>query len=134
MSPLLLPSSHAQSSHPPTLFSICVFIYPLRIQHLLHSTCPAQHHEAGERSHLGVSRGFSMLLAEPGGCAYDGSVRLQEFNELVNMSADELEAWLKTGDSTSSGWQGGSEDGETVGAWHRGSISALRSSARANSC
>ena len=41
----------------------------------------------------------------------------QEFNELVNMSADELEAWLKTGDSSSSGWQGGSEDGETVGEW-----------------
>lgn len=35
--------------------------------------------------------------------------------EYVNMSADELEKWLETGDSSSSGWTGEKGDGETVG-------------------
>ena len=30
---------------------------------------------------------------------------VREFNELVNMSASELEKWLKSSDSTSSGWK-----------------------------
>jgi hypothetical protein len=37
----------------------------------------------------------------------------KEFNEYVNMSASELEKWLKEDDSTSAGW--GGESGETVG-------------------
>jgi len=40
---------------------------------------------------------------------------ISEFNELVNMSADELEEWLKSDDSTSSGWKNDSSEGETVG-------------------
>ncbi|PWY98993.1 hypothetical protein BCV70DRAFT_191861 [Testicularia cyperi] len=39
---------------------------------------------------------------------------IKEFHELVNMTADELEKWLKSKDSTSSGWTNG-EGGETVG-------------------
>ncbi|EST09156.2 Mediator complex, subunit Med22 [Kalmanozyma brasiliensis GHG001] len=39
---------------------------------------------------------------------------IKEFGELVNMSATELEKWLKGKDSTSSGWTNG-EGGETVG-------------------
>lgn len=39
---------------------------------------------------------------------------IREFNELVNMSASELEKWLKSSDSTSSGWTNG-DSGETVG-------------------
>lgn len=39
---------------------------------------------------------------------------IKEFNELVNMTASELEKWLKSNDSTSSGWTDG-EGGETVG-------------------
>ena len=35
--------------------------------------------------------------------------------EYVNMSSGELEEWLATEDSTSSGWKGASDDGETVG-------------------
>ncbi|PWN30705.1 hypothetical protein BDZ90DRAFT_229709 [Jaminaea rosea] len=38
---------------------------------------------------------------------------IEEFNELVNMSASELEKWLKTESSESAGW--GGESGETVG-------------------
>ncbi len=40
---------------------------------------------------------------------------IKEFNELVNMTAPELEKWLKSDDSTSSGWTNGNSDGETVG-------------------
>jgi len=36
-----------------------------------------------------------------------------EFNELVNMSASELDKWLKTDDSQGVGWDSG--DGESVG-------------------
>ncbi|CDW98435.1 hypothetical protein [Sporisorium scitamineum] len=39
---------------------------------------------------------------------------IKEFNELVNMSASDLEKWLKSDDSTSSGWTNGNS-GETVG-------------------
>lgn len=42
---------------------------------------------------------------------------VREFNELVNMSASDLESWLKSGDSRSAGWpkSDGTADGETVG-------------------
>ncbi|CAO1616229.1 unnamed protein product [Sympodiomycopsis kandeliae] len=39
---------------------------------------------------------------------------ISEFNELVNMSASELEEWLKTSSSEEAGWTGG-QGGETVG-------------------
>ena len=40
-----------------------------------------------------------------------------DFHEFVNMSADELETWLKSGDSNSAGWpkDDANGDGETVG-------------------
>ena len=40
---------------------------------------------------------------------------IKEFNELVNMTATELEKWLKSDDSNSAGWPKETEDGETVG-------------------
>ena len=42
---------------------------------------------------------------------------IEEFNEHVNMTAEELESWLKSGDSNSAGWPKGEAngDGETVG-------------------
>ncbi|KAH7368809.1 DNA-binding protein, partial [Plectosphaerella cucumerina] len=42
---------------------------------------------------------------------------ITEFNELVNMTAEELEKWLKSGDSNSAGWpkDDAEGDGETVG-------------------
>ncbi|KAI9811323.1 MAG: hypothetical protein M1827_005482 [Pycnora praestabilis] len=40
---------------------------------------------------------------------------IQEFNELVNMTAGELEEWLKGNESTSSGWSKDDGSGETVG-------------------
>ncbi|GAB0133944.1 hypothetical protein EsDP_00002335 [Epichloe bromicola] len=40
---------------------------------------------------------------------------IKEFNELVNMTASELEKWLKSSDSNSAGWPKDSEDGESVG-------------------
>ncbi|KAJ4215495.1 hypothetical protein NW759_009915 [Fusarium solani] len=40
---------------------------------------------------------------------------IQEFNDLVNMSASELERWLKSDDSNSAGWPKEDENGETVG-------------------
>ncbi|KAF7561148.1 hypothetical protein G7046_g2980 [Stylonectria norvegica] len=40
---------------------------------------------------------------------------IQEFNELVNMTAAEIEKWLKSDDSNSAGWPKENEDGETVG-------------------
>ena len=39
----------------------------------------------------------------------------REFNELVNMTAGELEGWLKEEQSESSGWGKGDGSGETVG-------------------
>jgi Protein of unknown function (DUF3140) len=38
-----------------------------------------------------------------------------EFNELVNMSASELEEWLKEEQFTSSGWAKDDGSGETIG-------------------
>ncbi len=48
----------------------------------------------------------------------DVSEVIREFNDLVNISASDLEAWLKSDDSRSAGWpkrgnEGG--DGESVG-------------------
>ncbi|GKT41169.1 uncharacterized protein ColSpa_01350 [Colletotrichum spaethianum] len=42
---------------------------------------------------------------------------VSEFNEYVNMTAEELESWLKSGDSNSAGWpkDDADGDGETVG-------------------
>ncbi|CAH0026327.1 unnamed protein product [Clonostachys rhizophaga] len=40
---------------------------------------------------------------------------IQEFNELVNMTASELEKWLKSGDSNSAGWPKQDTSGESVG-------------------
>lgn len=39
----------------------------------------------------------------------------REFNELVNMTAGELEDWLKQEASQSSGWGKGDGSGESVG-------------------
>ena len=39
----------------------------------------------------------------------------REFNELVNMTAGELEDWLKEEQSAGSGWDKGDGSGETVG-------------------
>lgn len=38
-----------------------------------------------------------------------------EFNGLVNMNATELQEWLKTEASTSSGWHNKDDESETVG-------------------
>lgn len=40
---------------------------------------------------------------------------IADFNEYVNMTASELENWLKSDDSNSAGWPKGSEGGESVG-------------------
>jgi hypothetical protein len=42
---------------------------------------------------------------------------ISDFNSYVNMTADELEGWLKSNDSNSAGWpkDAGEEGGETVG-------------------
>ncbi|KAH9240881.1 hypothetical protein K456DRAFT_1821343 [Colletotrichum gloeosporioides 23] len=42
---------------------------------------------------------------------------ISEFNEYVNMTAEELESWLKSGDSNSAGWpkDDAEGDGETAG-------------------
>ena len=40
---------------------------------------------------------------------------VSEFRNYVNMTADELKAWLKTEDSTSAGWTNGDGGGESVG-------------------
>jgi hypothetical protein len=40
---------------------------------------------------------------------------IQEFNELVNMTASELEVWLKTESSMSSGWAKGDGSEESIG-------------------
>lgn len=39
----------------------------------------------------------------------------REFNELVNMSAAELEKWLKGESSESAGWSKDDGSGETIG-------------------
>ncbi|KAJ9098186.1 hypothetical protein QFC21_004515 [Naganishia friedmannii] len=40
---------------------------------------------------------------------------ISEFNEYVNMTADELESWLKSDESESAGWPKEGGDGETIG-------------------
>lgn len=40
---------------------------------------------------------------------------IREFSEYVNMTASELEKWLKSKDSQSAGWPKGEEGGESVG-------------------
>ncbi|KAK0651693.1 hypothetical protein B0T16DRAFT_404464 [Cercophora newfieldiana] len=40
---------------------------------------------------------------------------IREFNELVNMTADDLEDWLKTEASSGSGWQKDDGSGESIG-------------------
>lgn len=48
----------------------------------------------------------------------DAQTVIKEFNELVNMTPDELEKWLKSDDSRSAGWpkdDGDNDGGESVG-------------------
>jgi len=45
----------------------------------------------------------------------DNETVISEFNELVNMSAKELTAWLKEEDSSSAGWSKDDGSGETIG-------------------
>ncbi|KAG9250991.1 uncharacterized protein F5Z01DRAFT_328502 [Emericellopsis atlantica] len=47
----------------------------------------------------------------------DSETVVKEFNEIVNMTASELEKWLKSDDSRSAGWpkDEGENDGESVG-------------------
>ncbi|KAI1750900.1 hypothetical protein F4782DRAFT_531935 [Xylaria castorea] len=45
----------------------------------------------------------------------DTQTVIQEFNELVNMPASDLETWLKGEPSQSAGWRKGDESGETSG-------------------
>ncbi|KAM3512518.1 hypothetical protein MY11210_003861 [Beauveria gryllotalpidicola] len=45
----------------------------------------------------------------------DSKEVIQDFNKLVNMSASELETWLKSPDSGEAGWPKDDNDGETVG-------------------
>lgn len=44
-----------------------------------------------------------------------GLMSSREFNELVNMTARELETWLKEEQSEASGWSKDDGSGETVG-------------------
>lgn len=41
--------------------------------------------------------------------------KISEFNELVNMTAEELESWLKQEQSQGSGWSKDDGSGETIG-------------------
>lgn len=45
----------------------------------------------------------------------DDETVIEEFDELVNMTADELESWLKEEQSQESGWSKDDESGETIG-------------------
>lgn len=45
----------------------------------------------------------------------DKETVIREFNELVNMTADELSEWLQTEGSTGSGWSKDDGSGESVG-------------------
>lgn len=45
----------------------------------------------------------------------DSNEVITEFNEIVNMTASDLEEWLKSDDSRSAGWPKEDENGETVG-------------------
>jgi hypothetical protein len=57
----------------------------------------------------------------------DKSTVIEEFNDLVNMTPNELRAWLKEEQSQSSGWRGASASasGETVGHERYSSFSCL---------
>ncbi|CAK4031972.1 Hypothetical predicted protein [Lecanosticta acicola] len=45
----------------------------------------------------------------------DDETVIQEFNELINMSADELQDWLGREESTGAGWDKDDGSGETIG-------------------
>ena len=45
----------------------------------------------------------------------DDNEVIKEFNEIVNMTASELEKWLKSNDSQSAGWSKSDGGGESVG-------------------
>ncbi|KAI8961071.1 hypothetical protein F5Y11DRAFT_348823 [Daldinia sp. FL1419] len=45
----------------------------------------------------------------------DDQTVIEEFNELVNMSASDLETWLKEESSESAGWGKDDGSGETIG-------------------
>ncbi|KAI0846569.1 hypothetical protein F5Y00DRAFT_264380 [Daldinia vernicosa] len=45
----------------------------------------------------------------------DKQTVIEEFNDLVNMSASDLETWLKEGSSESAGWGKDDGSGETIG-------------------
>ncbi|CAJ2511270.1 Uu.00g068950.m01.CDS01 [Anthostomella pinea] len=52
---------------------------------------------------------------------------IEEFNDIVNMSASDLEAWLKESSSQDAGWSKGDESGETIGherhaSWRAGGV------------
>ncbi|KAI1845337.1 hypothetical protein JX265_005200 [Neoarthrinium moseri] len=45
----------------------------------------------------------------------DDQTVIEEFNDIVNMSASELETWLKEESSESAGWNKDDGSGETIG-------------------
>ncbi|KAI2473488.1 hypothetical protein F4781DRAFT_193172 [Annulohypoxylon bovei var. microspora] len=45
----------------------------------------------------------------------DTQTVIEEFNDIVNMSASDLETWLKDGASESAGWSKSDGSGETIG-------------------
>ncbi|KAI4951444.1 hypothetical protein J4E91_004154 [Alternaria rosae] len=45
----------------------------------------------------------------------DNETVIEEFNELVNMSADELQDWLGSEESAGAGWSKDNGSGETIG-------------------
>lgn len=45
----------------------------------------------------------------------DNETVIEEFNEIVNMTADELKKWLAGDGSTESGWSKDDGSGETIG-------------------
>lgn len=45
----------------------------------------------------------------------DQNTVIEEFNDIVNMTAPELETWLKSDDSQSAGWPKGDDGTESVG-------------------
>ncbi|KAL4973088.1 hypothetical protein BDW66DRAFT_142999 [Aspergillus desertorum] len=55
------------------------------------------------------------LQVTPRTMVKDSSTVIDEFNGLVNMTADELRDWLKEEQSQSSGWKRESGSGETIG-------------------
>ncbi|MCJ1440483.1 MAG: hypothetical protein MMC23_000967 [Stictis urceolatum] len=45
----------------------------------------------------------------------DDQTVIEEFNDIVNMSASDLESWLKEGSSEDAGWSKDDGSGETIG-------------------